>query len=278
MLKGLTLYEGAESTLHLLYLPTPSTEEEYMRSIFIKEINSFFSSIVGYVAILVFLIACGLFLWIIPDTSILAYGYATLDRYFETAPWLLMLLIPAVTMRSFADEFRGGTIEWLSTKPLRDTDIILGKYFAALALVLFALLPTMVYVVTIDSLSAVKNNIDSGGIIGSYIGLMFLAASFTAVGVFCSSLTSNQIVGFLVALFACYLFYTGFEALSRLPVFAGGVDYYMGMIGMSFHYNSISRGVVDTRDVVYFISVIILFTALTRLSLNRRTWDTAKQD
>lgn len=249
-----------------------------MWSIFNKEINSFFSSIVGYVAILIFLIACGLFLWIIPDTSILDYGYATLDRYFSMAPWLLMLLIPAVTMRSFADEFRGGTIEWLSTKPLRDLDIILGKYFAALALVVFALLPTLVYVVTIDSLSAVENNIDTGGIIGSYIGLIFLAASYTAVGVFCSSTTSNQVVAFLVALFACYILFSGFESLSKMPAFTAGIDYYLSMVGMSFHYDSISRGVIDTRDVVYFLSVVILFVSLTRLSLSRRTWDTAKQD
>lgn len=249
-----------------------------MRSIFIKEINSFFSSIVGYVALLVFLIACGLFLWIIPETSILDYGYASLDRFFELAPWFLMLLIPAVTMRSFADEFRGGTIEWLSTKPLKDTDIILGKYFAALTLVLFALLPTLVYVITINSLSVVENNIDTGAIAGSYIGLMFLAASFTAVGIFCSSLTGNQIVGFLIGLFASYLLYSGFEALSKLPAFTAGIDYYLSMVGMSFHYNSISRGIVDSRDVIYFISVVILFIALTRLSLNRRTWDTSRQD
>ncbi len=249
-----------------------------MRSIFIKEINSFFSSIVGYVAILVFLVASGFFLWVNPQTSILAYGYASLDRFFELAPWLLMLLIPAVTMRSFADEFRGGTIEWLSTKPLRDTEIILGKYFAALMLVVFAILPTIVYGITVASLSAIEGNVDTGAIIGSYIGLFFLAASFTAIGVFCSSLTSNQVVAFLFALFACYLLYSGFEALSKIPAFMRGIDYYLSMVGLSFHYNSISRGVIDTRDVIYFISVVILFVALTRLSLNRRTWDTAKQD
>ena len=249
-----------------------------MRSIFIKEINSFFSSIVGYVAILIFLVACGLFLWIIPDTSILDYGYATLDRFFQLAPWFLMLLIPAVTMRSFADEYKAGTIEWLSTKPVKDTDIILGKYFAALALVVFAILPTVVYVITIDSLSAIANNIDTGAIIGSYIGLFFLASSFTAIGIFCSSVTSNQVVAFLFSLFACYLLFSGFEALSKIPAFSRGIDYYLSMIGLSFHYDSISRGVVDTRDVIYFISVAILFIALTRLSINRRTWDTAKQD
>jgi ABC-2 type transport system permease protein len=233
---------------------------------------------VGYVAILVFLVACGLFLWVIPDSSILEYGYATLDRFFEMAPWLLLLLIPAITMRSFADEFRGGTIEWLSTKPLTDVDIILGKYFASLLLVVFALLPTVIYVITINNLSLVANNLDTGSILGSYIGLLFLAAGFTAIGIFCSSLTNNQIVGFLVSLFACYLLYSGFDSLAKIPSFAGGIDYYLGMIGMAFHYNSISRGLVDSRDVIYFLSVIILFIALTRLSLNRRTWDTATQD
>ena len=194
------------------------------------------------------------------------------------APWFLMLLIPAVTMRSFADEFRGGTIEWLSTKPLTDIDIITGKYFAALVLVVFALLPTLIYVYTINNLSVIKNNLDTGSIMGSYFGLLFLAAAFTSVGIFCSSLTSNQIVGFLVSLFACYLLYSGFEALSKLPTFAEGIDYYLGMIGLSFHYNSISRGVVDSRDVIYFLSIIVLFISLTRLSLNRRTWDTAQKD
>lgn len=249
-----------------------------MRSIFIKEINSFFSSIVGYVAILVFLAACGLFLWVFEDSSVLAYGYATMDKYFELAPWLLALLIPAITMRSFADEFKGGTIEWLSTKPLTDLDIILGKYFACLVLVAFALLPTLVYAYTIDNLSMIENSVDFGAIAGSYFGLLFLAASFTAVGIFCSSLTNNQVVGFLIALFGCYLLYSGFESLATLPAFAEGIDYYLSMAGMAFHYKSISRGLIDSRDVIYFLSVIILFIALTRFSLNSRTWDTAAQD
>ncbi len=242
-----------------------------MRSIFIKEINSFFSSIVGYVALLVFLVACGLFLWIIPEYSIINYGYASMERFFEIAPWLLLLLVPAVTMRSFADEFRTGTIEWLSTKPLSDFDIILGKYFATLALIVFALIPTLVYVYTIHNLSLPDIDLDSGAIMGSYIGLFFLAATFAAVGVFCSSLTSNQVVGFLISLLACYLLYTGFEQLSKLPKFSEGIDYYLSMIGMEFHYNSISRGLVDSRDVVYFLSVIVLFMSLTRFSLNSRT-------
>ena len=242
-----------------------------MRSIFIKEINSFFSSIVGYVALLVFLIACGLFLWIIPQFSILEYGYASLDRFFEIAPWLLLLLVPAVTMRSFADEFRTGTIEWLYTKPVTDIDIIVGKYLATLALIVFALLPTLIYVYTISTLSFPDVGLDQGAIIGSYFGLFFLAASFAAVGIFCSSLTANQVVGFLISLLACYLLYTGFEQISKLPAFAEGIDYYLSMIGIEFHYNSISRGLIDSRDVVYFLSVIILFVSLTRFSLSSRT-------
>jgi ABC-2 type transport system permease protein len=242
-----------------------------MRSIFIKEINSFFSSIVGYVALLVFLVACGLFLWIIPEYSILGYGYANLDRFFGIAPWLLLLLVPAVTMRSFADEFRTGTIEWLSTKPLTDIDIIVGKYLATLALILFAIIPTFIYVYTISNLSFPDVGLDTGGLIGSYIGLFFLAATFGAVGIFCSSLTSNQVVGFLISLLACYLLFTGFEQLSKLPKFSEGIDYYLSMIGMEFHYNSISRGLIDSRDVVYFLSIIILFISLTRFSLSSRT-------
>ncbi|MBS1643748.1 MAG: gliding motility-associated ABC transporter permease subunit GldF [Bacteroidetes bacterium] len=241
-----------------------------MRPIFFRELRSFFSSIIGYVAIGVFLTACWLFLWVLPDNNFLDYGYASMEKFFEMAPWLLMLLIPAVTMRSFSDEVRAGTIEWLATKPLRDTDIILGKYFATLALIAFALLPTLVYLYSISNLAAENVGLDTGGIIGSYIGLFFLAAGFAAIGVFCSSLTSNQVVGFLIALFACYLFYTGFEALSKIPSFTGSVEYYLSMIGMQFHYNSISRGLIDSRDIIYFLSVIVLFIALTRISLARR--------
>jgi len=248
-----------------------------MRSIFIKEINLFFSSVVGYVALIVFLAACGLFLWIIPQYSILEYGYASMERFFQIAPWLLLLLVPAITMRSFADEFRTGTIEWLSTKPVTDISIIMGKYLATLTLILFALLPTLIYVYTIGNLSLIENNLDTGAIIGSYIGLLFLAATFAAVGIFCSSLTGNQVVGFLVSLVGCYLLYTGFEQLSKLPKFAEGIDYYLSMIGMEFHYNSISRGVIDSRDVVYFLSTILLFISLTRFSLNSRTKDAGRQ-
>jgi ABC-2 type transport system permease protein len=248
-----------------------------MRSIFYKEINSFFSSITGYVALLVFFIACGLFLWILPENSILNYGYANLERFFSIAPWLLLLLVPAVTMRSFSDEFRTGTIEWLSTKPVTSLEIIFGKYLATIALIIFAIIPTLIYVYTVANLSYADVGLDTGAIFGSYIGLFFLAAAFAAIGVFCSALSGNQIVSFLLALILCFLFYTGFEQLSKLPSFAEGIDYYLSMIGMEFHYISISRGFIDSRDVVYFLSVIILFVSLTRYLLQSRTMDIARQ-
>lgn len=247
-----------------------------MLSIYRKEINAFFSSIVGYVAVLVFLIAMGLFVWIMPDSNMLDYGYASMDQFFSIAPWMLLLLIPAITMRSYSDEFRGGTIEWLSTKPVSTLSVMLGKYFAALTLIIFALLPTLIYVYSLSQLALTQGSLDAGSIIGSYTGLFFLAAGFAAIGIFCSSITSNQVVGFLIALFACYIFYAGFEQLSRIPAFTAGVDYYLSMAGMQFHYEAMSRGVIDTRDVVYFISTVVLFMGATRLSLQSRTWDTAK--
>lgn len=204
------------------------------------------------------------------------YGYASMDSFFRMAPSLMMMLVPAVTMRALSDEFRTGTIEWLTTKPLTDLDIILGKYFATLALIAFALIPTLIYVYTISNLSLPDIDLDRGAIIGSYIGLFFLAATFGAVGIFCSSLTGNQIVGFLISLLACYLLYDGFEQLSKMPSFAEGIDYYLSMIGMSFHYNSMSKGLIESRDVVYFLSIIIFFISLTRYSLNSRTRGVAR--
>lgn len=241
-----------------------------MLSIYFKELRSFFSSLVGYVVLLVFLVVCGLLLWVFSDTSILEYGYASMDQFFYLAPWLLLFLIPAITMRSFADEFRGGTIEWLSTKPLRPGQIIFGKFLASFTLVCIALLPTLIYVFSIHYLAMDDAALDAGGILGSYIGLLFLVATFTAIGIFSSSLTDNQIVGFLVALFISALLYSGFEALSRVAAFRGGADYYLGLIGMDDHYNSISRGVIDSRDVIYFLSLIILFLTFTRFSLLKR--------
>ena len=223
-----------------------------------KELRQFFSSLLGYIAIIVFLLLNGLLLFVFPDTDILAFGYATLDKFFELAPWILLLLTPAITMRSLSDEFRMGTFETLQTVPLTRTRLILGKYIASLVVVLIAVLPTLVYFLCIQRLSG-QGGIDTGATIGSYLGLMFLAAVFTAIGIWCSSFTTNAVVAFIVAAFACFLLYSGFGAISALPAFSAGLDYYIGMLGIDFHYRSISRGVVDIRDLLYILSIIILF-------------------
>lgn len=243
-----------------------------MASIFWKEIHTFFSSLIGYIVIGVFLVIMGLVLFIFPDTSLLEYNYATLDQLFQMAPLVFMFLIPAVTMRSFAEEQQNGTIELLTTRPLRDVDIVLGKFWASLLLVVFALLPTLLYYYTVYQLGAPKGNLDSGAIIGSYIGLVFLAGIFVAIGIFASSLTSNQIVAFVLATFLCFMLHYGFYYFSQLPVFYGTSDDIVQMIGIDYHYESISRGLVDTRDLVYFISVTALFIAMTVVSLGRRKW------
>jgi len=240
-----------------------------VRSIYLKELNAFLSSLSGYVVLLVFLIAAGLFLWVLPDSNILDYGYASLEQFFSVTPWLLLFLIPAVTMRSFSEEFSKGTMEWLRTKPLSLFQIIGGKFLAAFSLVLIALLPTLVYLFSIRWLAMDNAPLDSGGITGAYIGLLLLAASFTAIGIFCSSVTENQIISFLAALFLCFIFYNGFEAFSRIAAFRGGADYYLAMLGMDYHYTGLSRGLIDTRDLVYFLSLVALFLGLTRFSLSR---------
>ena len=243
-----------------------------MLSIFQKEINAFFSSILGYIVIGVFLVIMGLVMWVFPESSILEYNYATLDQLFNVAPLIFMFLIPAITMRSFAEEQQTGTIELLSTKPIREMEIILGKFFANLVLLIFALLPTLLYYYTVHELGSPKGNLDSGAIMGSYIGLIFLGACFVSIGLFASSLTSNQIVSFILATFLCFFFYWVFDFLSLLPVFVGKIDDLIQMMGIDYHYVSISRGVLDTRDLVYFFSFIAVFLMMTQVSLERRKW------
>jgi ABC-2 type transport system permease protein len=211
-------------------------------------------------------------MWVVPNNNLLDYGFASMDKFFAFAPWVLMFLLPALTMRSFSEEFKSGTIEILSTLPLTENQIILGKFFASLVLVIFSLLPTLLYVFTLSQLASIKGNIDSGAILGSYIGLFFLSAAFTSVGIFCSSLTNNQVIAFLFAIFANFILYAGFETISLLPFLENGFDYIVSQIGMQFHYTSISRGLLDTRDMVYFISVVLLFIFATRLSLQKRKW------
>ena len=243
-----------------------------MLTIFQKEINSFLSSLTGYITLVVFLLITGLFLWIFPDTSILNYGYAGLDYFFTLAPWVFMFLIPAITMRAFSEEIRSGTIEILATRPITDIQIVLGKYFAALLLVAFAILPTFLYYLTVYMLGQPPGNVDSGAIWGSYIGLLLLGGSFVAIGIFASSLTDNPIVAFLLAVFLCFFFFVAFDYLSKLNVFYAKIDDIIEQIGINAHYLSISRGVVDTRDVVYFGSFIAIFILMTKTSLESRKW------
>ena len=243
-----------------------------MLSIFLKEANSFFSSLIGYIVIGVFLVIMGLVMFVFPDTSLLNYNYATLDQLFEIAPMIFVFLIPAITMRSFAEEQQAGTIELLVTRPITDLQIILGKYMASLLLVVFALLPTGLYYYTVYQLGSPPGNLDSGAILGSYIGLFLLAGAFAAIGLFASSLSNNQIVAFILAAFLCFFIHWGFDFFSRLPAFVGKVDDVVQMFGIDYHYNSISRGLIDTRDIIYFFSVIALFIMMTLVSLERRKW------
>ena len=211
-------------------------------------------------------------MFVFPDTSLLEYNFATLDQLFDIAPMIFLFLIPAITMRSFAEEHQNGTIEILVTKPVSELGIIFGKYLASLLLVVFALFPTLLYYYTVYQLGSPKGNLDSGAIVGSCLGLLFLAGAFAAIGIFASSVSGNQIVAFILATFLCFVFYYGFYFISKLPVFVGKVDDIVQMIGMDYHYGSISRGVVDTRDLVYFLSVTGLFISLTLVSLERRKW------
>lgn len=240
-----------------------------MISIAKKEFYQFFSSLTGYITIILFLLVNAIYLFVLKDSNIFDFGYATLSSFFDLAPWVFIFLIPALGMRSFADEFKSGTFETLKTSPLTKWQIVGGKYAAILAVIIIALIPTFLYIITIHSLSS-SGGIDSGAITGSYIGLFFLAAVFAAITLWCSSLTSNAVIAFLLSAFSCIVLYFGFSAISKLPVFSGNADYYIEMIGIDFHYQSISRGVLDTRDIVYFLSVIFLFLFSTQKILIKK--------
>jgi len=237
-----------------------------------KEIANFFSSIIGYIVIIVFLLITGLFLWVFPvEFNILSFGFAQMDGLFVIAPFVFLFLIPAITMRSFADEKRTGTIEMLLTKPLSDIKIVMAKFWAAYILLLISLLPTLTYYFSVYQLGYPVGNIDTGGIIGSYIGLLFLGGAFIAIGLFTSSITTNQIISFILAVFISGFMYTGFDFIYDFSFFKD-FDLLIKSLGINEHYTSISRGVVDTRDLIYFISVISLFLLLTKLSLQSRKW------
>lgn len=244
-----------------------------MHALFKKEVNGFFATLSGYVVLTIFLAANGLLLWIIPDTefNIPDSGYATLDGLFILSPWLFLFLIPAITMRMFAEENKTGTIELLMTRPLTDFQIVFAKYLASVFLVVVALLPTLIYYISIYRLASPSGNVDSAGIAGSYLGLLFLSSGFCAVGVFASAISNNQIVAFLVALLTCFFLYFGFDALSTLSS-QQWLNNLIARLGMSDHYAALSRGVIDTRDVVYFLSVTVFFLMWTRFILEKRKW------
>lgn len=233
-----------------------------------KELRQFFSSLTGYIAIIVFLVVNGFVLFVFRN-NILDYGYATLDDFFSFAPWVLLFLVSAISMRSFADEFRTGTFEILQTRPLTTWQIVTGKFLGNLIVAAIALLPTLVYYFTINQLAS-SAGIDSGAAAGSYLGLFLLTAVFISIGVCVSSFTSNSVVAFITSLVFCILFYYGFTAISQLPSFQNGADYYIDMLGIDFHYQSISRGVIDTRDLIYFISLIVFFLLVTKQNLRKR--------
>ncbi len=227
----------------------------------------FFSSLTGYIAIIVFLVVNGLVLFVFRN-NIFEAGYASLDSFFSLAPWVLMFLIPAITMRSFSDEYRSGSFEILRTRPLTAWQIVNGKFAGSLIVAIIALLPTIVYFFTVNQLAA-TSGIDAGAAAGSYLGLFFLSAVFTSIGVCVSSFTQNSVAAFIITVLGCALLYFGFNAISQLPVFEGGADFYIEMLGIDFHYRSMSRGVLDTRDLVYFISLTLLFLLITRQNLLR---------
>ena len=236
-----------------------------MKSIIVRELKSFFGSPIGYLVIAIFLLLNGLFLWIFNgDYNILNSGFADLSPFFTIAPWILIFLIPAVTMRSFSDEKKQGTLELLLTKPLSIWEIVNGKFLGAMLLIVIAIIPTFIYVYVISSLGMPEGNIDMGSTIGSYFGLLFLIAAYCSIGIFTSTLSENQIVAFILSVFLCFVFFFAFEGLATyLPT----AENFISSMGMDNHFKSMSRGVIDTRDVLYFISLTILFLSLTVFKL-----------
>ena len=242
-----------------------------MKAIFLKEINSFFNSLIAYMFIGVFLVVNGLIMWVFPDTNVFSYGYASMDTLFSFTPYVFIFLIPAITMRTFAEEKKDGTLELLLTRPIREWELILGKFSASFTIVFLALLPTLIYYLSIYQLGLPKGNIDSAAVAGSYIGLLLLALVFTAIGIFSSSVTENQIVAFILGTFLCFVFFEGFEAISKINIWSG-VSYQLQKLGISYNYDSLSRGLIDSRNVLYLTSLIFLFLLMTKTILSSRKW------
>ena len=233
-----------------------------MLAIFRKEVNQFFSSPIAYIIMGVFLTALGLLLWVFPDTSLLENGYADMGTFFNLTPYVMLFLVPAITMRAIADEVRSGTLEWLLTKPVSRWGVVVGKFLASWLLVVLTLLPTLLYYVTLYQLGSPAGNIDSAGVFGSYIGLILLSGVFVSIGLWASSLNDNQVVAFVLGVFFCFLLYAGLSELAGLS-FLGGVAYYLSSFALDEQYRALGRGVIDSRNVIYLFSLIILFLLLT---------------
>lgn len=244
-------------------------ENVTLLTIFKKEVSSYFNSLTGYLVIAIFLLITGLVVWVFPTTSVLEAGYTTLESFFGIAPYLFMFLIPAVTMRTIAGEKSDGTYELLMSRPRTATQIVLGKFLGGFVIALLSILLTIGYAISLSYLGNPIGNIDVGATWGSYLGLMMLAAAFVAIGLFCSSLMANPIVSFLLAVFLCFIFYYGFDAISTLPIFVSFEDS-VAALGIQHHYRSISRGVLLSEDFIYFISLTGLALVGTSLRLRAR--------
>jgi len=242
-----------------------------MIQILIKEVQGFLNSLIAYIVISVFLISVGLLMWVFPDTNVLDYGYADMETLFSLGPYILMFLVPAITMRMFAEEKKSGTIEILLTRPVSDWQIIFGKYLAGFALVVFAVLPTVVYYFSLSQLSSPVGNIDTAGIIGSYIGLVLLGSVFTSVGIVSSSITENQIIAFILGVFLCFFLYSGFASVAAIDVWASNSNF-INQLGIVYHYDALSKGLIDTRNLVYFFSVVGFMLLTAKLVLESRKW------
>lgn len=243
-----------------------------MLAIFRKEINGFFSTLTGYLVIIVFLIINSLFMWVLPgEWNILDTGYAGLDTLFILSPWIFLFLVPAITMRMISEEKRLGTIELIFSKPVTERSIVYGKFLASVMVVLLALLPGLIYYLTVCLLGEVPGNIDQGGTVGSFVGLFSLAAVYAAAGIFASSLTDNQVIAYIIALLICLFMFLGFESFAYLPGLKK-VDEYVISLGINEHYKSLSRGVIDIRDIAYYLAVVVIFNEASRLSLLSRKW------
>lgn len=236
-----------------------------------KEINSFLNSLIAYIVITVFLTGIGLLTWVFPETNVLDYGYASMATLFNLSPYVLMFLIPAISMRTFAEEKKTGTIELLLTKPVTDIQIIAGKYLGCLLIVLFALIPTLIYYFSIYYLGNPVGNIDTAGVAGSYIGLFLLGAVFCSIGILASSLTENQIIAFIIAAFLCFIFFSGFSSFASL-ITSGEYANQVEQLGILYHYNSLSKGLIDSRNLVYFFSIIVTMLLGTHLIMASRKW------